>query len=250
LIANAAEANGKLSKKCPLLLHLTRVRFVVGDEKMNQKLVEKYSEIAILHPTYKNVPSTSHRSTLDFMLSLCQHGFKPTLAVVDFTYIVFARNILTEAFVEEQNHRRINNKPKISLALWLDSDHVFSFRDFEKLLESYDNEKADAMSARYLVRQNDEKVVCAYERLPEGDYTPISLLSSGVREVDASGLGFFLVNADALEEAYIKHGRDLFSTKNRTGEDMIFCESLKEMGKRILVNNDVKIGHEGGILYG
>jgi hypothetical protein len=217
---------------------------------MNPQLIEKYAEIAILHPTYKNVPSTSHRSTLDFMLSLCQHGFKPTLAVVDFTYIVFARNMLTEAFAEEQAHRRAYKKPPISLVLWLDSDHVFSFRDFEKLLESYDKNETRAMSARYLVRQNDEKVVCAYDQLPEGEYTPVGLDCEGVQDVDATGFGFLLMHADALEELYVKHGRGLFSTEKMVGEDMVFFEKWRNAGLRVLVNHDVKIGHEGGILYG
>jgi hypothetical protein len=219
------------------------------DEK---ELIEKYREICILHPTYRNVPSRPYRCMLDFMLSLCQHGFKPILSIVDFTYLPFSRNMLAEAFASEQAQRRALGQKKIKLVFWMDSDHNFSFQDFLTLLHSFDEEKAAAMSARYLIRQDGKPAVCAFLKKEDGEYSTVSMEETGIKEADAVGMGFFLMKPEILEKAYLKKGRELFTTRSSAsvGDDMIFCETLKELGEKILVNHDVKIGHEGGELRG
>lgn len=220
-------------------------------DQKTQTLIEKYRELTILHPCYKHVPSRSHICTVDFVLRLNQIGFKLILGTTDGTYIAFARNELAENWAMVEDQCFVNNAPSTKAVLWLDSDHNFDVNDFLRLLTRFDQGEASILSARYLTRNNDrEPTVCAFMR--EGDtheYKPVGTKGTGLQFVDAAGMGFMLVHPKTMRALFEKHGRKLFEATT-FGEDINFCEKAKADGWSVAVDNDVRIGHEGGELRG
>jgi len=225
---------------------------------MTQKnLIEKYREVCLLLPSYRNVPSRTYYNMMNFLLKLTQLGFNPSLGMVQDTYAPMARNVLTEQFISMQGERRGFKKPEIKIVLWADADNNFTVQDFLSLLTSFSVLDLDICGARYLMRGNLKESVCAFRREEEG-YRAVEKEGQGLQEVDGIGFGMLLMKAEVLEKLFLKHKKALFQTPYYNGwengefrgEDLFFCELAQKAGYSIWVNHEIKIGHEGGELRG
>jgi len=227
-------------------------------EQIVNRLKEKYRKICLLLPVYKYVESKSHTCMVVFLADLYKAGFEPHVTFVDNTYLLYSRTLLSEAFI--QNHKWGN----FDLAMWIDADNFFNFWDFLKLLYDYDTLRArgnsvDILSARYLTRTPSDVQIVGYvnkgsKEIPQ--YFPISKETKGVAKVDAVGFGFLIMNSEVMLNMYKTYGKRQFAFRefgdkenwNVLGEDVSWCEKARELGYNIFLDNNVEIGHIGGII--
>lgn len=225
----------------------------MNDEKLKE-LCEKYRNIAIFVPTYKLCPAIFVQDFFVFVTRLFQVGFNPHFFFIDQTSVAIARNMLVKNFVPEMS------KLDYKAVLWIDSDQVFMFGDFVKLLEDFDDNQpdVDVMSARYITRDPYEPKVCALNKSTrkEGYYDFISVNEEGIVEVDAFGFGFVLMKPVVLEKMWDKFGIHQFAFElvgdpqdgGMIGEDIVWCRNAQSLGYRMFLNNNVRIGHYGGVI--
>lgn len=205
--------------------------------------------IAILQPIYKNIPSKSYQSMINFLGRLYTDGDKVAWLTVDDTNIVSARSQLSQEFIHS------HKKNAYELVLWLDSDHVFTHKNFLCLYNTYAMKfgAQHVVSARYNVRNRDIKEPCLYNWNPTIADTLVSSARDGVCEVDAAGFGFILMHPDIMIKMWDEYGAKQFMfIESDSGliysEDISWCIRARKLGIKIYADNDVQIGHCGGVI--
>jgi len=182
-----------------------------------------------------------------FLNQLWKEGFMPGIFMMNDRNVVDVRNSLVNAFLDVHKTR------DYALVLWLDDDQLIDYNLFLRLLNHY--EKSDdiqILSGRYLKysdRDLEKKTVCAFFR-DSNEYKPVPLESQKIVEVDACGFGMLFVDPDVHVRMQELHGNSQFMMEEWDGttytEDILWCERIKEDGKRIFLDNSIKIGHGGG----
>jgi len=192
-----------------------------------------------------------------FIARLYKVGFNPTFFLLDQTNVSISRNQLAGYFLEA--HLDKGSDP-YNIALWIDSDQSFDFNQFMKLLHHYDEEEeVDILSARYITRDLTNPRVCAFNSVEDEEGIKFSAITPdniGIVEVDSFGFGYVMMNPDVLEEMYSEYGLHQFCfraegnplTGDILGEDMDWCIKAKKIGYKLYVDNDVSIGHVGGMI--
>ena len=163
------------------------------------------------------------------------------------TYLHEGRSLIVK------NAYEINKSAPVDYMIWVDSDMVFTTKDFDKLLLMSKKKDLPFISALYFTKRSKACKPVYLHKVGEDyklaeNYPPNSLL-----EVAGVGFGFFLCRAKELFEVYEKYGSSLFKLGNdnngrMVGEDVIFSKCLTEMGFKMYVWTDICVGHEGGII--
>jgi len=225
-------------------------------------LAEKYKNIAMLCPLYKNLPAPAHESIVALAVTLSRGGMNLVPFHVKHTCIVPARNLLVKHFVEK--HR---NKRPYDLAFWLDSDHVFKVDDFFALLHHYDTFPGSTLSATYYARtftDDDGRLdthICAYSETTKGRYTHMvhgARESGAIIKVDAAGLGFCFCAPQVLCDVWDRYGLKQFMPVLQggkhdgfaPGEDFTWWKKVRKCGYDVYLDTTVVVGHCGGVIYG
>ncbi|MBS2020476.1 MAG: hypothetical protein JST00_46900 [Deltaproteobacteria bacterium] len=140
--------------------------------------------------------------------------------------------------------------------LWIDSDVVFRFEDFQALLAH----KVDMVAGLYLmadgarfaaVRHMDET---AFKDRGEFEFlTPAETAKQdGLMQVDYCGFGFVLVRRGVFERLEYPWFRPLYveigHCSDFTSEDVGFCMMAKRAGIPMLVDPKVVVGHEKAVV--
>ncbi len=140
--------------------------------------------------------------------------------------------------------------------LWIDSDVVFRFEDFQALLAH----KVDMVGGLYLMADNAR--YAAVEHMDEalfqkqGEFeflTPASLAARrGLVPVDYCGFGFVLVRRGIFEKLEYPWFRPLYieigGCSEFTSEDVGFCLMAKKAGLQMMIDPDVVVGHEKAVV--
>jgi FkbM family methyltransferase len=140
--------------------------------------------------------------------------------------------------------------------LWIDSDVVFRFEDFQALLAH----KVDMVGGLYLMADNTR--YAAVEHMDEalfqkqGEFeflTPAKLASrTGLVPVDYCGFGFVLVRRGIFEKLEYPWFRPLYieigGCSEFTSEDVGFCLMAKKAGLQMMIDPDVVVGHEKAVV--
>ena len=135
--------------------------------------------------------------------------------------------------------------------LWLDSDMVFPPETLTYLLSKMESTGADMISGLYFRRVAPFSPV-AFGKLEiengkaswedfKGDLT-------GVYEVAGVGFGCVLQKTDMLLEMAAKYGT-FFDPVANVGEDLAFCWRARQLGYRIMLDTDLKLGHVGHTVF-
>jgi len=137
--------------------------------------------------------------------------------------------------------------------LWIDSDVIFRFEDFQALLRH----KVDIAAGLYVMA--DGQRFAAVETMDEAAFardghftflTPeITATKAGPFPVDYCGFGFMLVRKGVFERLAYPWFRPLWlempgGVSEFTSEDVGFCLQAKKAGLRVLVDPTVVVGHE------
>lgn len=140
--------------------------------------------------------------------------------------------------------------------LWIDSDVVFRFEDFQRLLAH----KVDMVAGLYLMADNTH--LAAVEHMDEARFqkegrfeflTPAKLEKrSGLVPVDYCGFGFVLVRRGVFERLEYPWFRPIYveigACREFTSEDVGFCMLAKKAGIPMLVDPKVVVGHEKAVV--
>jgi hypothetical protein len=215
-------------------------------------LAKKYKNVAIIVPTYKIIPAYFIQSFFVTIQYLNRAGFNPRLYFCDNTNVCRARNTLAGNFIKDYRKNK-----ECNIVWWIDSDHTFGVSDFLDLLYSLDYFDVDIMSGRYVTRDVVAPRVCGFVWNKEKEhYQALDPTMTGVCEVDSFGFGFNIMKPEVLDKMYDAHGEHqfLFVPKGDKfegqiiGEDMDWCMKAKALGYKLHFNNDVQVGHIGGII--
>jgi hypothetical protein len=123
---------------------------------------------------------------------------------------------------------------KATQILWLDSDMMFP-RDIYHVLNSH---KESVVAATYSTRVRPYKSVAFTD---EADYSKRLENTSGLHAVDSVGMGLMLIDVNVMFQL----DRPLFkfmwidSLKTYAGEDLTFCNAIRDAGFDIFVDCDL-----------
>lgn len=131
--------------------------------------------------------------------------------------------------------------------LFVDADIVFSAEDLEKLIAL----DKDIAAGYYFVRYPPYPPV-VFNR-DEDKYVPVMDFPKEPFTCDGTGMGFMLIKTIVIRE-WCSHDRgegpfDYVQSHNTVfgaqiwGEDISFCQRMREMGKEIWIHPNVCVGH-------
>jgi len=132
-----------------------------------------------------------------------------------------------------------------------DSDHVFPPRAFERMLFVM-QEKECVMVTGHTLRRGYPYTNTWFKNNEKGELCNVTASGNNVYEIDACGLGCALINipwiVENLEEPFFKTvegrpGTDHEKEKPPVGEDIHFCERVREKGGVIYGDARVRCGH-------
>lgn len=135
--------------------------------------------------------------------------------------------------------------------LWLDSDMVFPPETLKYLLKEMEETGADFISGLYFRRCAPFSPV-AFDTLEIKDgkatWTDYRGELSGLHEVGGVGFGCVLQKTDMLLEMAAKYG-DFFGPLANVGEDLAFCWRARQLGYKIMLDCNLKLGHVGHTVF-
>jgi len=204
--------------------------------------------LAFATPYYNWISVPYHRSMLGIANTFRPMGIKTSLFGIDRTNSVQARNNLMKRFMEK------NQTEKFDWIFHIDSDMVFTPSHVISLIRDAVKYNLPLLSGVYFQRREigDKRHPVALRRRNEDSYDCLEgLPESGLIEVDSVGQGFVVCKPEVYEKLQEKHGNHVFeyvSTKaGMKSEDIVWCERLKALGFKIMVDCDVRVGHYGVI---
>lgn len=172
-------------------------------------------------------------------------GVEAGINLVSGTYVHAARQQLLESLIAQE----------CTHILWIDTDMRFPRDALFRLLQhdkevvgiNYSNRGIPAGFVAIKTVGNDETIGCKLETTEE---------STGIEAVDALGFGLVLMKATALRNLP-KDGRPWFwfdwleKRKQMIGEDVYFCNLLRESGVQLYVDHDLskQCKHIGSFEY-
>lgn len=135
--------------------------------------------------------------------------------------------------------------------LFIDSDMAFEPGALVKALKHND----DVVTGLYYKRKDnhepvlykaiDQRRYSADGHVKQHGYAEIETdLDRDYFPVEGCGFGFVLVKLDVLREVH-KHHVSWFEPIPGMGEDLSFCQRLKELGIKIMCDTTIKLGHYG-----
>jgi hypothetical protein len=188
------------------------------------------------------------------LLAWCfSHGITPILSRRYSCNIYFARNMCLGADLRRGEHQKpFDGKIDYDYLMWIDSDILFTPAHFEHLL----SHNADIVSGIYLmeggeafatVRDWDEEYFKAHGCFQF--LTPADIAGKqGLMEVAYTGMGFMMVKRgvfEALDYPWFRPlERRIGAMVDFTMEDVGFCLRVMEKGFKVLVDPEVRVGHE------
>jgi len=152
-----------------------------------------------------------------------------------------------------KNQKPFGGQENYDYMLWIDSDIVFEFNQFVKLL----NHNLDIVSGIYMMKGSEYFATVKdwdiehfrkngyFNFLTENDIKNISSLI----EVAYTGFGFMLVKHGVFEALEYPWFRPLWqkiseNVEDFSSEDVSFCRSIIEKGYKIYIDPTVRVGHE------
>lgn len=129
--------------------------------------------------------------------------------------------------------------------LWLDADMVFEPDIFEKLL----NDKKDMVCGLFRSRHDNRRAYALFSSLyPAVRYEALESnpeLLNDIFMVDGCGFGCVLTTVDLLVQVLNANNNTCFMPTRAFGEDLAFCERVRNLGIDIYCDPAVEVGHIG-----
>lgn len=196
-------------------------------------------KLMILIPAMDTMPTLTAQS----LYGLDRPENTPAVFTVG-TLVYDARNKLAKTAVEAG----------ADLALWIDSDMSFESDLYRKMKAAMDESGADMVSAMCWRRKPPFELV-QYDVLVPGEeegswqVRALSEPPEGIAELDGCGFGGVLMKVSVLEDVMQIWDKP-FEPTDGLGEDLTFCNRAKMLGKKIVCDGKIRMGHIGMAVYG
>lgn len=129
--------------------------------------------------------------------------------------------------------------------LWLDADMVFEPDIFETLLK----DEKEMVCGLFRSRHNNRRAYALFSSLyPAVRYEALESnpeLLNDIFTVDGCGFACVLTRTDLLKRVLRDNNNTCFMPTQAFGEDLAFCERVKNLGIDIYCDPAVKVGHIG-----
>lgn len=197
----------------------------------------KQVKLMVAIPTLDYMHEKFVESLTNLTKHLCESGIEFDICFERGTLVYIARDrLVKKAIAEDYTH-----------VLWLDADMVFEPDMIDILLESNKDMVCGIFRGRH-----DKKMVCLYSSIwPLTRYEALDSnpeLLNDILEVGACGFGCVLTTVELLNEIYLKYDFSCFFPTKLLGEDLAFCERVKECGHDIFCNPKAEVGHIGNAI--
>ena len=194
-------------------------------------------KILVAIPCMATIHTQFFRSVLSLQMPSGENYTEFTMT--ENSLIYDARNIMAHKAVEGGFDR----------VLWLDSDMVFD-RDLFQRLSAWIDTGYDYVSGLYFRRNGAPyPVVYKYVGFAErnGEKIPVAdpffdYPENELFEVAATGFGGVMMTVDLIREVKEKFGLP-FSPALGFGEDLSFCQRVKQIGKKMYCDSSIKLSH-------
>lgn len=142
--------------------------------------------------------------------------------------------------------------------MWLDSDMVFPPETVLELIRIAEEEQADLVTGLYFKRVLPTEPVLAKQVVFEQDMKTgikagaevyIDYPRDQLFPIEGCGLGCAIVRVSAIEEIGAKTGMSPFQPLPGLSEDYSFCFRMKQLGKKMLCDSRIKVGHVGNMIF-
>lgn len=213
------------------------------------------NKIALCIPCYKLVPAESFICFME-LKEQAPKFYDIDFHLIEGQYTPLARSSLADAVLEAhptQNYEAV---------VWIDSDMVFTFEDFQNLVKSFEYAECDILTGLYYVRGPNYKMPCIYSIDKRDHMVKIeeSVLCNMIKksednlvDIDAAGFGFLIMKPEVLEKLKERNGKFIFRTGTLkdpfgeffSGEDFNFFRDCKELGFKTKLDSNIKIKHWG-----
>lgn len=205
--------------------------------------------MAIAYPHTGSIPHVFMHSMREFREYDLAHGnILGAVIPCQGMYIAGQRNKMVRGFLSLPDH--------VQWMLCVDSDQIFTPEVPYALLQSAQDTDARIMSALYFGILAGRPSPMWWGRNPEtGDYHTVSEITEGIQEIAAFGMGMVLIHRSVFEQMAATHnddpwqwfGHDLVKFQGkieRYGEDICFCERVRQAGIKMYGDSRIVIGHE------
>lgn len=173
------------------------------------------------------------------------------LEVVGEVQLTLARGSLV--YDARNNLANVAKVAPFDRVLWLDSDMVFPPDLFKRLSAHLDAGK-QMVSALYFARKEPHRPV-AYKRVYLEEHQPrpiphadhITELGKKLMQIEGCGFGAVMMTADLVRR--VEERWPPFSPEPFFGEDLTFCNHVRELGETIWLDPTLSIGHVGSSVF-
>ena len=185
-------------------------------------------KLMVAVPTVDYVPADFVKSLSKLSLRLGRERIPAGVEIVGGTLVYIARNRLA--------HRAITDG--YTHVLWLDSDMVFGDSIVEDLLFC-----GKDMVCGAFVSRRPPYGPCVYTDISDpGSMKKVENFGTEPFRVDGCGFAAVLTSVSLLQEVW-NHFGTCFRPTEQYGEDLAFCDRVKQLGREIWCEPTVRPGH-------
>ena len=185
-------------------------------------------KLMVAVPTVDYVPADFVKSLSNLCLRLGRERIPADVEIIGGTLVYIARNRLAfRAIRDEYTH-----------VLWLDSDMVFSEKIVEDLLDC-----GKEMVCGAFVSRRPPYGPCVYTDISDpANMKKVENFGTEPFRVDGCGFATVLTSVSLLDAVQSNFGT-CFRPTEQYGEDLAFCDRVKQLGMEIWCEPTVRPGH-------
>ena len=185
-------------------------------------------KLMVAVPTTDYVHAEFVRCLGQLCIELAGNGTEVDLQVQSGTLVYIARNRLARKAIDRG----------FTHVLWLDSDMTFNPNIVDDLLFC-----GKEMVCGAFVSRRPQYSPCVYSDISDpGNMVPVKNFGTEPFRVDGCGFAAVLTETQLLKDVWSKYGT-CFRPTEKYGEDLAFCDRVKQIGGEIWCEPTVRPGH-------
>lgn len=185
-------------------------------------------KLMVAVPTTDYVSAEFMRCLVNLSMKLVKDGVDVDVRVVGGTLVYIARNKLAAIAIEHGYDQ----------VLWLDSDMVFGENIVDDLLFC-----GKEMVCGVFVSRRPQYKPCVYSDITDpGNMIKVEQFGTQPFRVDGCGFATVMTSVELLKAVRDRFGPP-FQPTEKYGEDLAFCDRVKQLGREIWCDPTVRPGH-------
>ena len=185
-------------------------------------------KLMVAVPTTDYVSAEFMRCLVNLSMKLVKDGVDADVRVVGGTLVYIARNKLAAIAIEHGYDQ----------VLWLDSDMVFGENIVDDLLFC-----GKEMVCGVFVSRRPQYKPCVYSDITDpGNMIKVEHFGTQPFRVDGCGFATVMTSVELLKAVRDRFGPP-FQPNEKYGEDLAFCDRVKQLGREIWCDPTVRPGH-------